>query len=124
MIAPKALQHVRMFPSVHRLLLPKVLNFALGCAAYRVTPDFYKYGSCINYLYSGKPVIFACSAPNVVRDADYFSISTSPRKYTHRQLKLTDEQKAELAEKGKAIIRSDYDYNVIGRKGIAALESL
>ena len=132
MIQKLGLEHVKMFPAVPRLLLPKALGCALGCASYRVTTNLYQYGLSINklndYLYSGKPVIFACSAPNVVQDAGHFAIPTcEPEEYAQKVLevsRLTDEQRANLAEKGRSIIKRVYDYQVIGQKYISLLESL
>lgn len=132
MIQKLCLKHVKTFPAVPRLLLPKALDLAFGCVSYRVTSNIYQYGLSVNklndYLYSGKPVIFACSAPNVVRDAGHFALPTSDPEVYARKVRevcrLTPEQLADLAEKGREIIRRDYDYEVLGRKYIAMLESL
>ena len=132
MIQKLCLKHVKTFSALPRLLLPKALGCALGCASYRTTTNLYKYGLSINklndYLYSGKPVIFACSVPNVVQDAGHIALPTCEQEVYAQKVRevaaFTDEQRADLAKKGQDIIRRDYDYSVIGKKYIAMLESL
>ncbi len=126
------LQNVRFFPEVSKQQV-RALLLRAGCcvAAIHVLP-IYEYGLSMNklsdYLYSGKPTIFACGVDNVVAQAGHFSLPYADTELMAKTIvkvrSLPHEKLDELALRGRATIKKQYDYNVIGENYLRMLAEL
>ena len=81
-----------------------------------------------DYLYSGKPTVFACGVDNVVREAGHFALPYGEPQRMAETIeavyRLPADSLAELADKGRRLIREEYDYRVIGQRYLNMLEAL
>lgn len=126
------LDKVRFFPKVDNSLICKILQKSHCCIAGVHDLPLYRYGLSLNklndYLLSGKPVLFACSYPNVVEEAGQFNIaSDNPKKMAETILKIKDMTKSELEEislRSRKKIYDVYDYNIIADNYLEMLKSL
>ena len=131
-ISAYGLTNVRIFPSVDKDQVHAVLSKA-GCCL-MAAPDLpiYQYGLSINklndYLYSGKPVIFAYNADNMVKSAGHFGIPYGDPKAMAEMIKevhtLTPKKLAELRESGRMLIREQYDMRAIAFNYLSKLEGI
>ncbi len=125
-------EQVRMFPRVNSNVIPKILSKAQCCVAALKDNPLYEYGLSIcklnDYLYSGKPTIFACGVKNVVQDAGGISIPFGDAEllahriydvYTMAPSQIDKIRKTEVKE-----IKDNYDYSAIGKKYLNLLHSL
>lgn len=131
-IDEEQIPNIKMFPAVKPDEVPLILAKAKCCTAALGFGKVGEFGlskyKLNDYLYSGKPTVFACDGPNIVRDAGHFSVSAEdPQAMADAIVRistLSEEELAELKEKGQALIRKDYAVDTIGRKYIEMLESL
>lgn len=131
MVVDYGQKNVRIFDAVTREQVPKVLRKSGSCVAAIEDLPIYEYGLSINklseYLYSGKPVVFACDADNVVREAGHFALPYgNPQRMAETiesVYRLPADSLAELADKGRRLIREEYDYRVIGQRYLNMLEA-
>lgn len=122
---------IRIFPRVEYNQIPKILNLAKCCLSAVGDYSLYKYGLSLikhnDYLYSGKPTIFASNYSNVIEKVGDLAVSFGDpsliadkicqvKEYNDEQLKAL-----ELAEKN--IIRKEYDYMALGDRFLTILES-
>lgn len=123
---------IRHFPSITTEQIPLALEKAGCCLA--ALPDFpiYRFGLSMNklsdYLYSGKPVVFACSFDNVVKDAGGLVVSFGDKQAMadaiERAMAYSDDELKQIALREKEIIRTQYDYREIAKKYLEMMESL
>ncbi len=123
---------VRRFPSIAKEQIPLALEKAYCCLA--AVPDYsiYRFGLSMNklydYLYAGKPVVFACGAENIVARTGGFVVPFGDRQAMadaiERIQSLDDETLARIAREGKKLIREEYDYRIIARRYLELMESL
>lgn len=126
------ISNIKFFPAINRHLIPKALNLAAAAAAAHEDLPVYQYGLSMNklsdYLASGKPTIFACNVPSIVKDAKHFTISTHDEQVianTIEKIKHLDKSELELLrESAIVVIRNDYDYSEIGKKYLMLMEEL
>ncbi len=126
------LKNVRFFPAVDKELIPKVLSKARVCIAAHEDLPIYRFGLSMNklndYLASGTPTVFACSAHSVVDDAGHFVISMNDEQAladTIIKIKNLGEEETEaLRNQAIKVMRDHYDYPAIGEKYIQMLEQL
>ena len=126
------LTNLRFFSAIDKHLIPKTLNLAGAVVAAHEELPIYQYGLSMNklndYLASGKPTIFACEVPNIVKEAGHFSIPMDNAQEladTIEKVKqLSEDELKSLRESAISIIRKDYDYPEIGKKYISMMESL
>ncbi len=126
------LVNVRFFPAINKHLIPKALELSAAALAAVKNLPVYQFGLSMNklndYLLSGKPTIFACNAPNVVKDAGHFAIPMGDEQALVDAIEnvkqLSAEKLDELRQSAKAVIQKGYDYPEIGRKYLAMLEAL
>lgn len=123
---------IRHFPSITTEQIPLALEKAGCCLA--ALPDFpiYRFGLSMNklsdYLYSGKPVVFACSFDNVVKDAGGLVVPFGDKQAMadaiERAMAYSDDELKQIALREKKIIRTQYDYREIAKKYLEMMESL
>jgi len=126
------LENVRIFDAVTREQVPSVLNKAGCCLATVEDLPIYKYGLSVNklseYLYSGKPTVFACGVMNIVKEAGHYALPYNnvfiAAETIEKIRKLSEEELEELGQRGKSIIREKYDFASIGRKYLDMMERL
>lgn len=126
------LENVRIFDAVSREQVPAILDKAACCVAAAEDLPIYEYGLSINklseYLYVGKPTVFACGAKNMVEETEHYALpynDTKKMAETIEQIyELSNEDKYKLALSGKELIIKDYDYANIGQKYLAMMEKI
>lgn len=125
--------NIKFFPAIDKHLIPKALALsAAAVAAVHEELPIYQYGLSMNklndYLASGVPTVFACSAKSVVQDAGHFAIPMGDQNMLAEAIErvrhLTEEEREALKRKAKAVICADYDYPEIGRKYLRMMEDL
>ena len=126
------LENVRFFPAVSKNQVHAILQYANCCIA--AVPDLplYHFGLSVNklndYLYSGKPVVIACNTENIVSRAGHFTVPFGEPQALAEKIKavkeLSPEQLSDLSERGKKLIRDEYDLNTNGVKYLKMMESL
>lgn len=125
-------ENIRIFDAVSREQVQTILKKASCCVCAAEELPIYKYGLSVNklseYLYSGKPTVFACGAKNVVEDAGHYALPYNNLDEMVKTIEviysLPQERFVDLAEKGKSIIREYYDYGRIGLNYLAMMKSL
>lgn len=128
----KLQDRVKMFPRVSYEQIPKILSKAKCCIAAVQDFSLYRYGLSMiklnDYLYSGKPTIFACGYKNVVEEIDGLCIPYGNAKEIANKIievkTYTNQQIEKLAEKQIQEIKKNYDYEQVGNRYLALLESL
>ena len=131
-IESEGMESVKMFSAVRPAEVHVVLSRAKACLAALEFDKLGEYGlskyKLNDYLYSGKPTVFACNCPNVVADAGHFSLPVNDEelfaKTIERIKDMSEAELEELSQKGKSHIRNTYDYKVIGEKYLNLLEAL
>lgn len=126
------LDKVKFFPFVQQSLIAKILSKAKCCIGAIHSLPLYRFGLSLNklndYLYSGKPVIFACDYHNVINDAGQFSIpSDSATEMVSAIMKIRNLSSDELEKvsiRSRQLIKETYDYDVVSTNYLALLESL
>ena len=123
---------IRHFPSIPKEQIPLALEKAECCLA--ALPDYpiYRFGLSMNklcdYLYSGKPVVFACSADNVVKDADGLVVPFGDQQAMadaiEQAMSYSDSELKQIALREKEIIHTQYDYREIAQKYLEMMENL
>lgn len=126
------LKNVRIFPPVSKDQVHSVLQEAGCCAA--AIPDYplLCYGlskyKLSDYIYAGKPVVFACNADNVVKTAGQFAVPYGdPQKMAETieaVKRMPPEKLREMGTQGKRLIREQYDLNQLGLKYLSIMEGL
>lgn len=131
-IVEEKISNIRVFKAVKSTEVPAVLSKAHCCIAALSFGELGKYGlskyKLNDYLLSGKPTIFACDYPNVVAEAGHFSLPLGNEKRVADTIieisEMEEKNLQQLSEQGKNMIRSNYDYSVLGKQYIDLLESL
>lgn len=126
------LDKVKFFPFVKQSIIAKIMSKANCCIGAIHSLPLYRFGLSLNklndYLYSGKPVVFACDYHNVVNDAGQFSIpSDSATEMANTIMKirnLSSDELEKLSIKSRKLIKETYDYDVVSTNYLALLESL
>lgn len=132
LVSEYGLENVRLFPEVSKKQVCGALSKAGCCVATIHDIPIYQYGISMNklsdYLYSGKPTVFACGVDNVVREAGHFALPYGEPQRMAETIeavyRLPEDSLAELADKGRRLIREEYDYRVIGQRYLNMLEAL
>lgn len=123
---------VRIYDRISHSLVQVALSKSLCCLAAVHDFPIYKYGLSINklsdYLYSGKPVIFACGVHSVVNDAGQFVVDPNDAKEMATAIRkiynLEDSIIKKMGEISKDHIRKNYDYMSVSKKYIDLLNNL
>jgi len=123
---------IRHFGSIAKEQIPMALEKAKCCLA--AIPDYplYRFGLSMNklsdYLYSGKPVVFACDWDNVVKDAGGYVVPFGDQQAMADAIVLvkglSKEELDYIAEVERKIIREQYDYRVIADRYLEMMEQL
>lgn len=123
---------IRHFPSITKEQIPLALEKAYCCLA--AIPDYsiYRFGLSMNklydYLYAGKPVVFACDAENIVARTGGFVVPFGDRQAMAEAMERVRDLDAEtlerIAREGKKLIREEYDYAIIADRYLELMESL
>ena len=127
-----ALGNVQLFEAVSKEQVPVVLQKAGCCVVASEELPIYQYGLSMNklseYLYSGRPTVFACGFDNVVKDAGHFNLPFNDAGKLADTIKtvhgLSQEQIDVFAAAGREHIICNYDYANIGSKYLEMMESL
>lgn len=127
-----SLNKVRIFPRIKKTQVQAAHRIAACCLAAHQNHTIYRYGLSMNklndYLLSGKPVIFACDAPNVVKEAGHITMPYGDAKEFANAIRRVREmgqlEKTAMGERGKAIIINTYDYRIIAQKYMDLLERI
>lgn len=126
------LDKVEFFPFVEQSKIPQIMSKAKCCIGAIHDLPIYEYGLSMNklndYLISGKPVVFACSYNNVVKDAGHFGIQGEDSQLLADTIikvrNLSSEDIEQLSQKSKKIIEETYDYKVVAQNYLSLLNSL
>lgn len=123
---------IKHFSSIAKEQIPQALQKACCCLA--AIPDYpiYRFGLSMNklsdYLYSGKPIVFACNVDNVVKDAGGFVVPFGDQQAMadaiEKVKRLEKDELEKLGEVGKKIIREQYDYRGIADRYLEMMEQL
>lgn len=123
---------IRIFDRVDYNVIPKILDKAGCCVAAHDDSPLYKYGISMmknnDYLYSGKPVVFACSAENVVSETLNKKISSDDIEGFAEAIDYYHDASKEELDKiyniERTKIREVYDYALIGKRYIELMEKM
>ena len=132
MIAELDSARIRHFPSITKEQIPVALNKAKCCLAAIPNSPIYRFGLSMNklndYLYSGKPIVFACDAENVINEVDGFVVPFDDMKAMAEAIEnvkqLTDAQLVAIEQREKQIVREHYDYRVIAEQYLEMMTHL
>ncbi len=123
---------IHHFGSITKEQIPLALKKADCCLA--AIPDYpiYRFGLSMNklsdYLYSGKPVVFACSWDNVVKDAGGGVVPFGDQQLMadaiEKAKQLGKDELDKLAEAERKIIHEQYDYRIIADRYLEMMEQL
>lgn len=123
---------VRHFQSIPKEQIPLALSKAKCCLAARPDYAIYRYGLSMyklyDYLFSGKPTVFACDVDNVVKDAGGLVVPFGDPQLManaiEQAMTYTNDELKEIAEREQQIVRECYDYRAIADRYLKLLESL
>lgn len=123
---------VKMFPRVPHEQVHVILRKAGCCVAAIHDSPLFQYGLSMlklgDYLYSGKPVVFAYQGESPVKEAGGFTVPSFDQPAFARAIEaaraMTDEELKACEARERALIREVYDYAVIGKNYLSLLESL
>lgn len=126
------ISNIKFFPAIDKHLIPKVLKLAAAAAAVHENLPIYRYGLSMNklndYLISGKPTIFVCNVPNVVKEAGHFAIPMNDEQTVADAIEkikqLNEDELDSLRKSAIAVIQKNYDYPEIGKRYLKMMESL
>lgn len=126
------LRNVEIFPYISPDLVPIALSKANCCVAAIHSYPIYRYGLSLNklseYLYSGKPVLFACNVKNAVEEAGQFVVpSEDPDKYANELRKIrciSKENLGEVSNTNKLFIFKNYDYERLADEYLSLMNSI
>ena len=133
LICEKKLENIEVFDPISKDQVHVALDKAQCCLAAIHDYPIYNYGLSMNklsdYLYSGKPVIFACDCENVVMDAGHVVVSSQDEDaFVNAIIDVRNNRNKEyytkLGETSKTLIKEKYDYQVIARNYVELLKSL
>ncbi len=124
--------NIRFFPAINKHLIPKALALSGAAVAAHEDLPIYRFGLSMNklndYLVSGKPTIFACNVPNIVKDAGHFGIDKGNEEELSRTIEkaknLSEDEIKRLRESSVSIMHNDYDYSEIGKRYLQMMEGL
>lgn len=126
------LQNVTFFNKVTKKQVALTVSKAKVCLAVVRNLPIYKYGLSMNklndYLYSGNPTIFVCDYENVVKtsgggisipygDIELFAETIEKVYY------MSKHEKENMGEKGRYIIKKQYDMSVLAKGLLTQLDS-
>ncbi len=123
---------IRHFGPIMKDQIPMALRKAGCCLAAIPNYPIYRFGLSMNklcdYLYSGKPVVFACDVDNVVKEAGGFIVPFGDQQAMADAIenakRLDEKQREKISEVEKKIIREQYDYKVIADNYLKMMEML
>ena len=127
------IENVRFFSKITKEQVALALKKGKICLAAHENVSLYKYGLSMNklndYLYSGRPVVFACDAENVVKDSGGGITMEygNEEKYADailRLYKMSEKEKNHMGKRGKEEIEKKYSFNVLGPKYRKILEDI
>ncbi len=126
------IKRIKFFPAIDKHLIPKALQHASVAVAAHEDLPIYQFGLSMNklndYLVSGKPTIFACNAPNIVKEAGHFAIpmgdSVEFAKTIERVKNLSEKEIEQLRKRARQLIFDEYDYPNIGARYLRMMEAL
>lgn len=128
------ISNVYMQGNVERQYISYILGKSKICVATpRITYNIGKYGLSMNklsdYLWSGRPVLFAYDYFNVVKDADAgICIPKDDIQQFIEALKklycMSVEEREKLGKNGKKEILKNYDYNVLSKRYLQIIEKI
>ena len=126
------LQNVRFFPEVSKQQVRALLLRAGCCVAASQPLPIYEYGLSMNklsdYLYSGKPTVFAFGPDNMIGDAGHFSLPYGEPELMAKAIEqvrsMPQEKLQHLSSQGRRLIKTRYDYSVIGADYLKMMEGL
>ena len=127
------IENVRFFSKITKEQVALALKKGKICLAAHENVSLYKYGLSMNklndYLYSGRPVVFACDAENVVKDSGGGITMEygKEEKYADailRLYKMSEKEKNHMGKRGKEEIEKKYSFNVLGPKYRKILEDI
>jgi len=132
LVEKQGLDNVKVFPAVKKEQVPAILDKAKCCLAAAASTPLYEYGISPNklgdYLYSGKPTVYACDVHCAVNDAGHITTKFGDKKAFAEailNIKSMDEASlAQMSERAKALILKEYDYRSIGERYLTMMESL
>lgn len=131
-IAALGTDRIRHFPAITKAQIPLALEKAECCLAAHPETPIYSYGLSMNklsdYLYAGKPVVFAFGWDSVVKDAGGYAVPYGDMQAMADAIEavfaLDETQRAALGAAGKTLIRERYDYRGIADRYLDMLERL
>lgn len=121
------LKNVKFFGRINKLQVALALSKSNVCIAAINNHPIYRYGLSMNklsdYLYSGKPIVFRTDAENVVGLANAGIIVRSESKNgiaeaIAKVYNMDETLRQEMGERGRKIIKAEYDINVLTKKFI------
>lgn len=123
---------IRHFPAIRKEQIPLALKKAECCLAAHPETPIYSYGLSMNklsdYLYAGKPVVFAFGWDSVVKDAGGYAVPFGDMQAMTNAIEavfaLPPEAREKLGAAGTSLIREQYDYRVIADRYLDMLEGL
>lgn len=120
------LKNVRIFPRIEKNQVAVALSKAKVCIAAlkddRVLNDLGLSLNKLNdYLYSGNPTVFACNSVNVVGESSGGIVvpCSDARAYADALKRIYDmpeEQRRDMGEKGRKMIREKYNYSLLAKQ--------
>ena len=123
---------IRHFGAIKKDQIPIALEKARCCLAAIPNYPIYRFGLSMNklsdYLYSGKPIVFACKWENVVKDADGFVVPFGDPQLMADAIEtvfsLSDSDLKIIHDREIKLVRERYDYKVIADSYLSMMESL
>lgn len=127
----KYLDNVEIFDRVTKNQVALIVKKAKVCLAAVRNLDIYRYGLSMNkmndYLYSGNPTIFACNYKNVVEESGGgisldFGNAQAYADAIENIYNMKEEERNKMGEKGKEIIKKQYDTSILAQKLLSIIE--
>ena len=123
---------IKMFPRVSYEQIPLILRKAKCCLAAVQDYSLYRYGLSMiklnDYLYSGKPTIFACNYSNVVKEIGGLSIPYGDAKLIADKIievkSFSEHDLEKISTKEIEVIKEHYDYETVGDSYVQLLETI
>lgn len=134
LVKSQKILNVYMQGNVERKYIPYILRKSKICVSTpRITYNTGKYGLSMNklcdYLWSGRPVLFAYDYFNVVKDADAgICVSANDIQQFINALRelycMSEDERNRMGESGRKEILRCYDYNVLSKQYLQIIEEI
>ena len=123
---------IKHFAPISKNQIPMALQKAHCCLAAVPNYPIYRFGLSMNklsdYLYSGKPVVFACDVENVVKDAGGYIVPFGDQKAMANAIEgiyhLPNYELEKIKDREISLIKDKYDYRQISKRYLELLEAL